>query len=463
MNDLELIKEKWQEITEYIKNEFSLTDTSYKTWILSLKPVAIINDTLYILYPGSEGEKILDYINKKYHSQILFSIGVITGISFERVKLVIVDAENIPNGKTEDEKVITHQFPSIAPATYQDFDQRYTFDNFVVGINNEFAHAASLSVAESPGMVYNPLFIYGGPGLGKTHLMNAIAHFVRDNYPQKNILSISSEKFSNEYVNAILNSKNNKANINSFRNKFRNLDLLLVDDIQFLETREGSINEFFHTYEALKSANKQIVITSDKTPKELKNIDDRLISRFESGLLASITSPDFETRMAILRKKEEIEHISIDNEVLNYIATNIKTNIRELEGALLKIIAYSKLYQKSIDLKTAEECLKDIISPSQAQVITPELITSVVSEHYGVPKEQILGEKRLKEIVLPRQIVMYLSKELTSLNWNSIGEKLGGKDRTTVMHGYEKIASDINEDENLKKQIEAIKKKINPS
>ena len=237
----------------------------------------------------------------------------------------------------------------------------------------------------------------------------------------------------------------------------------MVDDIQFLETREGSINEFFHTYEALKSANKQIVITSDKTPKELKNIDDRLISRFESGLLASITSPDFETRMAILRKKEEIEHISIDNEVLNYIATNIKTNIRELEGALLKIIAYSKLYQKSIDLKTAEECLKDIISPSQAQVITPELITSVVSEHYGVPKEQILGEKRLKEIVLPRQIVMYLSKELTSLNWNSIGEKLGGKDRTTVMHGYEKIASDINEDENLKKQIEAIKKKINPS
>ena len=359
-------------------------------------------------------------------------------------------------------QLIHNTASSVDQAAIQNanLNPRYTFDTFVVGANNNLAHAASLAVAESPGEIYNPLFIYGGVGLGKTHLMHSIAHFILKNNPKAKILYVTSEKFTNELIDAIRNKNN--ISTTEFREKYRNNDVLLIDDIQFIIGKESTQEEFFHTFNALHEAKKQIIISSDKPPKEIETLEERLRSRFEWGLTVDIQSPDYETRMAILRKKEELEGYNIDNEVIKYIATHIKSNIRELEGALTKIVALSKLNKKEITLELAEEALKDLISPNAVREITPELIINVVADHYKIQPSDITSSKRNKEVVYPRQIVMYLCRHMTNTSLQAIGKELGGKDHTTIIHGADKITAELVDNEALANTIEILKKKISP-
>ena len=338
---------------------------------------------------------------------------------------------------------------------------RYTFDTFVVGSNNKLAHAASVAVAESPGEVYNPLFIYGGVGLGKTHLMHSIAHFVLQKRPQSKVLYVTSEYFTNELIESIRNGNN--STMSKFREKYRNIDVLLIDDIQFIIGKESTQEEFFHTFNALHGAKKQIIISSDKPPKDMEILEDRLRSRFEWGLIVDISSPDFETRMAILRKKEELDGYQIDDQVIEYIAQNVKSNIRELEGSLNKIMAYANLENREINLALAEKVLKDIISPNQKRTITPELIINIVAEHFDLTPSDLTGNKRSSKIAYPRQIVMYLCRHMTETTLKIIGDSLGGRDHTTIMSGINKIEREVEENDATREIIDILKKKINPA
>ena len=317
-------------------------------------------------------------------------------------------------------------------------------------------------MAESPGEVYNPLFIYGGVGLGKTHLMHSIAHFILKNNVNAKILYVTSEKFTNELIDAIRNKNN--ITTTEFREKYRNNDVLLIDDIQFIIGKESTQEEFFHTFNTLYEAKKQIIISSDKPPKEIETLEERLRSRFEWGLTVDIQSPDYETRMAILRKKEEMEGYDIDNEVIKYIATNIKSNIRELEGALTKIVALSKLGKghETITIELAEEALKDLISPNAVREITPESIIQTVSDHFGITPLDIASQKRNRDIVIPRQIVMYLCRTMIDIPLQTIGKYMGGRDHTTIIHGAEKITNEMAKNDSLRNTVEILKKKIRP-
>lgn len=452
---LEKIIEKWDEILLNIKEEHDITDVSYKTWLLPLKPYSVDKDILTILVPD---DLFLNYVKKKYEFLLKFTIEEVTGFQCE-IKFILKDSVK---EETNEKKLINNTAASVSQLAIQNanLNPRYTFDTFVVGKNNNLAHAASLAVAESPGEIYNPLFIYGGVGLGKTHLMHSVAHFVLKNNPNAKILYVTSEKFTNELIDAIRNKNN--VSTTEFREKYRNNDVLLIDDIQFIIGKESTQEEFFHTFNALYEAKKQIIISSDRPPREIETLEDRLRSRFEWGLTVDIQPPDYETRMAILRKKEELEGYNIDNEVIKYIASNVKSNIRELEGALTKIVALSKLNNREINIELAEEALKDLISPNAAKEITPQLIINVVSEHFGINSLDIIGQKRSKELVFPRQIVMYLCGEMTTESLQNIGKALGGRDHTTIIHGTKKIATEIKNDENLKNTIEILKKKINP-
>ncbi|MCR5743993.1 MAG: chromosomal replication initiator protein DnaA [Lachnospiraceae bacterium] len=454
------IQSKWDDIKSFLKEEHGLLDVSYDTWINPLVPGAMIGDKLYIIFSNDEHTGMIDYVVKKYRTFLQISIEAVTGIHIDENNIEIVS--NLPD-QSESEPVIrrpvVNTYDSDTPVTRSaNLNPRYTFDTFVVGPNNKFAHAAALSVAESPANIYNPLYLYGGVGLGKTHLMHSIAHFILKNDPSKKIIYISSESFMNEMIDSIKNKSQN-----AFRNKYRNMDVLLIDDIQFLADKEGTQEEFFHTFNALYDAKKQIVISSDKPPKALTTLEDRLRSRFESGLTADISSPDFETRMAILRKKEEQEGYNIDNEVLKYIALNIKTNIRELEGALTKIIAYSKLSNIKINVEAAEEALKDLISPDEVKEITIDYIVKVVAEHFSIKEDDLRSTNKKKEISYPRQIAMYLCKNMTDSTLNAIGASLGGKDHTTVMYGCDKIKKDMENSETLRSTIDILSKKINPN
>lgn len=454
---LEKILEKWDDILLNIKEEHDITDVSYKTWLLPLKPYSVDKNILTIIVPD---DLFLNYVKKKYEFLLKFTIEEVTGCECE-IKFVL--QEHIKEKEdSADRKLIQNNSSSVSQLAIQNanLNPRYTFDTFVVGKNNNLAHAASLAVAESPGEIYNPLFIYGGVGLGKTHLMHSIAHFILKNNPNSEVLYVTSEKFTNELIDAIRNKNNSSTT--EFRDKYRNKDVLLIDDIQFIIGKESTQEEFFHTFNALYESKKQIIISSDRPPKELETLEDRLRSRFEWGLTVDIQQPDYETRMAILRKKEELEGYNIDNEVVKYIASNVKSNIRELEGALTKIVASSKLNNREINIELAEDALKDLIYPNAVREITPQLIISVVAEHFGINPADIFGPKRSKELVFPRQIVMYLSGEMTSESLQNIGHALGGRDHTTILHGQKKIAAGLKEDENLKNTVEILKKKINP-
>ena len=346
---------------------------------------------------------------------------------------------------------------NIYNTSYIQLNPKYTFDSFVVGDNNRFAHAASVAVADAPAKKYNPLFIYGGVGLGKTHLMHAIAQHILRKDPTKKVVLLSSEQFLNEFLDAI----QNKTNV-QFRNKYRNADVLLIDDIQFIAGKNETQNEFFHTFNALQGSNKQIVLTSDKPPKEIHNLEDRLRSRFSLGLICDISMPDFETRLAILRKKAKEENYQVSNEILNYIAENIESNIRELEGVLLKVMALSEFYNKPLTLDLVKKELKDIIDISDKK-ISLDLITKVVCEYYNISKDDILSKRRTKNIAYPRQICMYLSRELTDNSLPTIGEYYGGRDHSTVIHGYDKIKEDLKTNGGLQEEIDKITSSIKNS
>ena len=452
---LEEIKEKWDEILLNIKEEHDISEVSYRTWLLPLIPDSVDKDILTILVPDSA---FISYVKKKYEFLLKITIEEITGFQCE---LDFKLKSDVKEPEKENRLInVTNNTVSQLALQNANLNPRYTFDTFVVGKNNNLAHAASLAVAESPGEIYNPLFIYGGVGLGKTHLMHSVAHFILKNNPSAKILYVTSEKFTNELIDAIRNKNN--VSTTEFREKYRNNDVLLIDDIQFIIGKESTQEEFFHTFNALYEAKKQIIISSDRPPREIETLEDRLRSRFEWGLTVDIQPPDYETRMAILRKKEELEGYNIDNEIIKYIATNVKSNIRELEGSLNKLIALANLENKPIDIPLAAEALKDMISPNNTREITPELIIEVVSDHFNVPAAELKGKKRNAEIVLPRQIVMYLCRKMTDTPLKTIGLILGGKDHASVSHGVKKIEHDVKTDEALNNTVNIIKKKLNP-
>ena len=453
---MSIVEEKWEEILQKMKTEYCTSNISYTTWIEPLTIYEVKDDTVFIFVSLKAS---IEHIHDKYLLPFRVCIAEVTGKEYQ-VEFVTED-----NVQVQKEAVAVKK-QNDAIFEQANLNPKYTFDTFVVGNNNTFAHAASLAVAESPGNRYNPLFIYGGVGLGKTHLMHAIAHFILENDPTKKVLYVTSETFTNELIDALKNGKiNNENATTSFREKYRNNDVLLIDDIQFIIGKESTQEEFFHTFNHIHGAGGQIIISSDKPPKDIETLEARLRTRFEWGLIADISSPDYETRMAILRKKEELdglERYHIPDEVLQYIATNVKSNIRELEGSLNKLIALAVLENKPIDIALAAEALKDIISPDQNRVVTPGLIMNVVSEHFNVSIDDLKGKKRNSEIVLPRQVFMYLCNELTDEPLKSIGIELGGKDHSTVSHGVQKIESLLQEDEALNNTVNIIKKKINP-
>ena len=455
------LKTNWEQIKKSIRIESGITDISYNTWIDPLTVYSVKDNTVMILIP-QDNPMALQYISKNYQDFFKVTISEfleeMVEISFVLNKDIINNEETVSDAPEEDHK---SQYSSQSSHDHSNLNPKYRFDTFVVGSNNKFAHSASLAVAESPGIAYNPLFLYGGPGLGKTHLMHSIGHFIMEHNPQAKVLYVTSEQFTNEVIESIRSGRTE--NMSRLREKYRTVDVLMVDDVQFIIGKESTQEEFFHTFNELHQAGKQIILSSDKPPKEMETLEERFRSRFEMGLIADIQSPDYETRMAILRKNAENYGKSIDDEVINYIATNIKSNIRELEGAYNKIIAYSRLNKVDITLENAMEALKDIIYPDKSKVITPQLIIDTVCEQYGIKKEEIMSKKRNSEIVLPRQVIMYLCREHTDASLEEIGKLLGKKDHTTVMSGISKIKKQISVDDELNKNLDIIMKKINPS
>ena len=446
---LQKIKENWDTILNTLKEDHELLDVSFKTWLLPLELVSADQHTLTILFPGDKPG--VAYIEKKYKFFIQVAIEEVTGIKCE-LKFVTPHAEGAPEPKKSGVDLSLSAEANLNP--------RYTFDTFVVGSNNKMAHAASLAVAESPAEIYNPLFIYGGVGLGKTHLMHSIAHFILKQNPSAKVVYVTSEKFTNELIDAIRNKNN--ITTTEFREKYRNVDVLLIDDIQFITNKESTQEEVFHTFNTLYEAKKQIIISSDRPPKDIETLEERLRSRFEWGLTVDIGAPDYETRMAILRKKEDMEGYNIDNEVIKYIASNIKSNIRELEGALTKLVAFSRITKKDITLELAEEALKDHISPEQVQEITPERIIQVVADHFKLDPSDLSSERRNKEVVKPRQIAMYLCSDMTKATYMEIAKALNKKDHSTIIYGVNKMAAELEKDESLQYTVEILKKKLNP-
>lgn len=438
----------WKQTLDVLKSEMS--EVSFNTWMKSCDPISISADTIKISVPNAFTRDIL---NNRYKDLVANSIQGICSklykIEFLISSEVNLEEKNKKNSAAKDKNSPLNEEISNT------LNPKYTFDSFVIGNSNRFAHAASLAVAEAPAKAYNPLFIYGGVGLGKTHLMHAIGHYILENNPNAKVEYVSSEKFTNELINAIKHDKNEE-----FRNKYRHVDVLLIDDIQFIAGKEGTQEEFFHTFNALHDANKQIILSSDRPPKEIPTLEDRLRSRFEWGLIADIQVPDFETRMAILKKKADVEKLNVANEVMVYIATKIKSNIRELEGALIRIVAYSSLTNREITVDLASEALKDIISKKQGKNITIDSIQDVVSSYFNLRVEDFKSQRRTRNVAYPRQIAMYLSRKLTDMSLPKIGEEFGGRDHTTVIHAYEKISENLKTDEGLQSTIDDITKKL---
>ena len=457
---MNIVLKKWDEIIHKLKIENNLSDVSFRTWIEPLEVYDVVDSTVYILVPLKAS---IDYITQKYLLHFKVCIAEITEQEYDVRFISTDDSKNMESSFNPNKNQTKNNIIEQA-----NLNPKYTFDTFVVGGNNNFAHAASLAVAESPGEIYNPLFLYGGVGLGKTHLMHSIAHFILEKSPSKKVLYVTSETFTNELIEALKSGKTNGGNesaMTSFRERYRNIDVLLIDDIQFIIGKESTQEEFFHTFNHLHVAGKQIIISSDKPPKDIETLEARLRTRFEWGLIADISSPDYETRMAILRKKEELDGLQkyhIPNEVIEYIATNVKSNIRELEGSLNKLIALHKLKNEKIDILLATEALKDIISPNENRKITPERILEVVSEHFNVSVSDLKSNKRSSDIVNPRQIAMYLCRIMTDTPLKTIGIMLGGRDHSTVNYGIQKVTEDIKEDEILYNTVDIIKKKITP-
>ncbi len=436
------IAEIWEKTLDVIKVE--LTEVSFNTWLKAIQPVSTRDNLVLFSVPDDFTKGILE---ARYVTLIKNALKQVTSEYYD-IKFIIPTEENYASMMRETER------NKIEETVNSSLNPKYTFDTFVIGNSNRLAHAASVAVAESPAKAYNPLFIYGGVGLGKTHLMHAIGHYILKQNKKAKVVYISSETFTNELINSIRDDRNNE-----FRGKYRNVDVLLIDDIQFIAGKESTQEEFFHTFNSLYDANKQIIISSDRPPKEIRTLEDRLRSRFEQGLIADIQAPDLETRIAILKKKARSENLSISDNVMLLIAKKIHSNIRELEGALIRIVAYSSLTNGEINEDLTNEALKDIISNSKPKLVTPSAIKDVVGQYYSIKIEDFNAKKRNKSIVLPRQIAMFLCRELTDLSLPRIGEEFG-RDHTTIMHAYEKISTDLKINSQLKSVLEELKGKI---
>ena len=432
----------WDKTLQLIKGE--LSPPSFNAFFKQIIPLKIHMNELILLVPNDFTKGILE---DRYLNLIESSINQ---LSLKKYKVKFVLDEKYVEGLEEEPKS-----SNIPQKNYPNLNPKYTFDTFVIGNSNRFAHAACVAVAESPARAYNPLFLYGGVGLGKTHLMHAIGHHIITQKKDAKVVYVSSEKFTNELINSIKDDRNEE-----FRNKYRNVDILLIDDIQFIAGKERTQEEFFHTFNELHEAKKQIVISSDKHPREIATLEERLRSRFEWGITADIQPPDYETKMAILKKRAELEHLDINQEVMQYVATNINSNIRELEGALNKIYVFANLEKKPVTLELAENALKDTIECQKE--VTPQLIMDVVAEHYNISVSDIISKKKNKEIANPRQICMYLSRKYTDYSLQNIGKIMGNRDHTTVIHGHDKIGKMLETDENLKSNLDIIIKKLNP-
>ena len=449
---MEKIISKWDEILNTVKKEHEISDISFDTWMRPLEVYAIEDNTLYILAPFEQ--MALSYIQKKYYLPLKVAIGEVIGEEYD-IQFILPEHARSLNIKKPAKKVASLN------GSNSNLNPNYTFETFVVGNNNRFAQSASLAVAESPGETYNPLYIYGGPGLGKTHLMHSIGHFILDQNPNSKVIYVTSEQFTNEVIESIRNG--NASSMTKFRDKYRTVDVLMIDDIQFIIGKESTQEEFFHTFNALQTQGKQIILTSDKPPKDMETLEERIRSRFEWGLMADIGIPDYETRMAILRKKAESDNFDIDDEILNYIANNIKSNVRELEGALNKLLAYNNLCKQTITMEIAQKELQNIITPDKPREITPQLIIEVVTEHFNISMDQMISRSRSSDIARPRQIAMFLCKTMTDSSLDVIGSFLGGRDHSTIIHGIKKIGDEYEVNENTKTLIDTIKKKINPN
>lgn len=437
------ISDLWERTMNLLKNE--LTEISFSTWISTIEPISINSNTVNLGVPAEFNKGILE---SRYSTLIKNAIKQITFREYN-INFVIPGQDNSKRfNANSDTNSNDEQYTSI-------LNPKYTFDTFVIGNSNRFAHAAALAVAESPAKAYNPLFIYGGVGLGKTHLMHAIGHYILSQNPSSRVLYVSSEKFTNELINAIKDDKNEE-----FRCKYRNIDVLLIDDIQFIAGKERTQEEFFHTFNALHEANKQIILSSDKPPKEITTLEERLRSRFEWGLIADIQTPDIETRIAILRKKAQLEKLDVPNDVMVFIADKIASNIRELEGALNRVIAYSSLTENNITVELATEALKDILSANKTKVINSSVIQEAVARYYDIKPEEFKSKKRNRDISYPRQIAMYLCREMTDMSLPKIGEDFGGRDHTTVIHAFDKIISDIDSNPETRRTIDELKRNL---
>ena len=450
MDNYTVLAEKWPDILDHIKTENDLTAVSFSTWIepLVLKAADQEGFTLYVPMGGMA----INLLKKRYTYMIRTAVTEVTGLN---LNVHYTEKEDLDYQEPETDD----SFSEIMERAH--LDSKYTFDSFVVGSNNKFAHAASLAVAESPGEIYNPLYLYAGVGLGKTHLMHSIAHFILKRNPEARVLYVTSETFTNELIDSIRNGNNSA--MSNFRKKYRNIDVLLIDDIQFIIGKESTQEEFFHTFETLYGQKKQIIVSSDKPPKDLDILEERIRSRLEMGLIADISSPDYETRMAILRKKQEIDGYEIDNEVLDYIARNIKSNIRELEGCLNHVHAKAVLEKCVVDLPLAEIILHDLITPDENKTVTSEMIISATAEHFHLSLQEIRSSKRDKKYVFPRMIAMYLCREMTEDALVTIANLLNRKDHTTVLSACKKIEQEMASNPQTRNAVETIRKKVSPA
>lgn len=438
LNDL------WQKTLNLLKNE--LTEISFNTWIKTIEPISISQNKINLGVPAEFNKGILE---SRYSILIRNAIKQIASKEYEVNFVIPSQDDNKKYAPIQNDNMNSED--SVVAL----LNPKYTFDTFVIGNSNRFAHAAALAVAESPAKAYNPFFIYGGVGLGKTHLMHAIGHYVLSQNPSQKVLYVSSEKFTNELINAIRDDKNEE-----FRSKYRSIDILLIDDIQFIAGKERTQEEFFHTFNALYDDNKQIILSSDKPPKDINTLEERLRSRFEWGLIADIQTPDLETRIAILRKKAQLENLDVPNEVMVFIADKIASNIRELEGALNRVIAYASLTEGELSVDMATEALKDILSISKAKIINSNVIQDAVARYFDLKPEEFKSKKRNREVSYPRQIAMYLCRDMTDMSLPKIGDEFGGRDHTTVIHAFDKISSEINLNSETKRTIEELKRSI---
>lgn len=439
------LNETWDHILSTLQTR--LNSPSIETWLRSMKPIAFIDNSLIIEVPDKFSR---DWLEDRYGPAIK---SILYDYLEEEMNVEFILHHDLPARFINRNKKTLFNTDNEDPKSH--LNAKYTFDTFVVGNSNRFAHAASLAVAESPAKSYNPLFIYSGVGLGKTHLMHAIGHHTQARGPFFKVLYITSEKFTNELINSIRDDKTVE-----FRNKYRNVDILLIDDIQFLAGKERTQEEFFHTFNTLYEANKQIIISSDRPPKDIPTLEDRLRSRFEWGLITDMQSPDLETRIAILRKKAQLENLDVPDEVLNYIADKIQSNIRELEGALIRLVAYASFNRKEIDLSLAESVLKDIFPESKPRQVTVEIIQQVISDYFNIRPDELKAKKRTRNVSFPRQIAMFLTRELTDLSLSNIGDSYGGRDHTTVLHACDRISTEMELDPTLSQTVKDLVHRI---